>query len=91
MSYRFEATSRLQDAGFVDTFRAVHPDAEVEGRTWSPLPSQRMITPARIDMIFARGSLPVLDAFSIDQRMADHEPGPFYSDHAAVVADLDIG
>ncbi|GAA2795837.1 hypothetical protein [Nonomuraea dietziae] len=46
-SYPLTATKVVTDAGFVDTFRAAHPDAgAVEGRTWSPLPTERLITPA---------------------------------------------
>ncbi|GAA2674013.1 hypothetical protein GCM10010412_054870 [Nonomuraea recticatena] len=88
-SYPLTATKVVTDAGFVDTFRAAHPDAGVvEGRTWSPLPTERLITPQRIDMIFARGPVAVEGAQVVDQRMRRHGPGTFYSDHAAVVADL---
>ncbi|MGW5361382.1 endonuclease/exonuclease/phosphatase family protein [Actinopolymorpha pittospori] len=90
MSYDLGATKVLTDAGFVDTFRAVHPDVAVEGRTWSPQPYERMITPQRIDMIFAKGEVTVHDAETIDTRLAKHGPGVFYSDHAAVLTDLEV-
>ncbi|MEU7893199.1 endonuclease/exonuclease/phosphatase family protein [Nonomuraea sp. NPDC049152] len=89
MSYPLTATKVATDAGFVDTFRAAHPDAgAVEGRTWSPLPTERLITPQRIDMIFAKGAVTVDGAQVVDQRMRRHGPGTFYSDHAAMVTDL---
>jgi hypothetical protein len=88
MAYELPATRVLTDAGFVDTFRAVHPDAgAVQGRTWSPFPYEHMITPSRIDMVYARGLTPT-GSWTVDTRWSGHEPGPFYSDHAAVVTDL---
>ncbi|MFC6899880.1 hypothetical protein ACFQGX_31885 [Nonomuraea dietziae] len=39
-------------------------------------------------MIFARGPVAVEGAQVVDQRMRRHGPGTFYSDHAAVLADL---
>jgi endonuclease/exonuclease/phosphatase family metal-dependent hydrolase len=51
-----------------------------------------MITPDRIDFIFAKGSsIRVEGSHIVDERLKRHEPGPFYSDHAAVVTDLSIG
>lgn len=88
MSYDLTATKVLTDAGFVDTFRAVHPDVAVEGRTWSPLPTERLITPQRIDMIFAKGDVRVHDSVTVDTRLPLHGPGTFYSDHAAVWSDV---
>lgn len=89
MSYPLTGTKVLTDAGFTDTFRQAHPDAGAEeGRTWSPLPTERLITPQRIDMIFTKGALRVERAATVDQRLRRHGPGPFYSDHAAVTTDL---
>lgn len=90
LSYDLTATKVAIDAGFVDTFREVHPDAgAVQGRTWSPLPVERMITPSRIDLIFAKG-VAVKDSVTIDERLGSHPKGPWYSDHAAVVTDFDL-
>lgn len=91
-SYALTGTQVFADAGFVDTFRQAHPDVcAVEGRTWTPLPDERLITPQRIDLTFTRGSaLSVVDARTVDTRLPQHEPGAFYSDHAAVVTDLDV-
>lgn len=91
MSYDLTGTKVMEDAAFVDAFRAVHPDACTdEGRTWSPLPTERLICPDRIDIIYSRGDMRTRDAFVSDARMRGHGPGTFYSDHAAVVTDLDL-
>lgn len=83
-SYDLTGTRVFTDAGFVDTFRQAHPDVcAVEGRTWTPLSDERLITPQRIDMTFTRGSgLSVVDARTVDTRMPKHGPGTFYSDHS---------
>lgn len=91
MTYAFTASKAFTDTGYVDTFREVHPDAcVVEGRTWTPLPDERLITPQRIDMIYAMGKVKTIDAATIDTRMPQHGAGIFYSDHAAVTADITI-
>ncbi|RFC77424.1 hypothetical protein [Streptomyces sp. AcE210] len=84
------ATKVITGAGFIDTFRAVHPDVEVEGRTWSPLPRERLINLQRIDMQFAKGNITGRDAAVVDTSMPQHGPGDFYSDHAATHTDLQI-
>lgn len=92
MSYPLTATPVLERAGFRDTFRVANPDATaVEGRTWCPLPTERLITPQRIDMIWASGNVDVQRSTVVDERMEDHGPGTFYSDHAAVFSDLTVG
>jgi hypothetical protein len=89
MAYDLTATKVFDDAGFVDTFRHVHPNAcSHEGRTWSPLPTERLICPNRIDLVYARGVAEVRNSFVLDDRMRKHGPGVFYSDHAGVVTDL---
>lgn len=87
----WQVTRRLSKAGFLDAYRVAHPDPETwSGSTCNPLdPDQRM--PHRIDYVFARGSgIEVGDVRAVDERLPEHGPGPFYSDHAAVVADLRI-
>jgi hypothetical protein len=60
MSYAFRATKVLTDAGYVDTYRAANPDVcRHEGRTWSPHPPARLITPNRIDFVFAKGDVTI--------------------------------
>ncbi|CAL99404.1 endonuclease/exonuclease/phosphatase family protein [Saccharopolyspora erythraea NRRL 2338] len=89
MSYPLGATAAVTAAGFADTYRTAHPDVCAEpGSTWSPQPAERMITPQRIDFTFARGDVRVERSEVIDQRIPEHGPGVFYSDHAAVLTDL---
>ncbi|MFG1791487.1 endonuclease/exonuclease/phosphatase family protein [Nocardia sp. NPDC049149] len=90
-SYPLRATKVVTDAGFVDTFRAANPDVcSAPGRTWSPLPTEKLITQQRIDFVFARGPVEVRASRIVDKRMPKHGAGEFYSDHAAVVSDLNV-
>ncbi|MBP2476343.1 endonuclease/exonuclease/phosphatase family metal-dependent hydrolase [Crossiella equi] len=88
MAYPPRTTELPLAKGFTDAYRTAHPDAcTAEGRTWSPQPTERMITPQRIDLTYTRG-LSVTGAHVVDTRLRVHGPGVFYSDHAAVVADV---
>ncbi|MCT1551973.1 endonuclease/exonuclease/phosphatase family protein [Brevibacterium casei] len=64
---RWPSTDAVLDAGFVDAFRAVHPDpASVPADTWSPIEPLTVDGDAgeprdRIDFIFSKG-LDVVDA-----------------------------
>lgn len=81
----FPATRLMEQAGFVDSFREIHPDPlAVRGITWSPaFPSAFQ---DRIDYIFYRGSiLKAVDAETI----ATH-PENYPSDHAAIVTTFEI-
>lgn len=90
MTYPLRTTDLLVRAGFTDTFRAANPDAcASEGRTWSPQPTERMITPQRIDLTFARGAT-VTGSRVLDTRLPQHGPGVFYSDHAALLTTLRV-
>lgn len=88
-------TRAFTEAGFVDTFRAAHPDAGAEpGRTWSPLEGFGP-APGRIDYILARGAgIEVVGSRALTERLPEHQATPlgkqwaFYSDHGAVVTDL---
>ncbi|MFD9945955.1 endonuclease/exonuclease/phosphatase family protein [Nonomuraea sp. NPDC059023] len=78
-------TQILVDAGYTDTFRAVSQDP---GHTWSTQPDRAHVKiPERIDYIFTKG-LKVADSRIITERLPHHPPGPFYSDHAALVTDF---
>jgi endonuclease/exonuclease/phosphatase family metal-dependent hydrolase len=86
----FETVDDLLDAGYVDTWRATHPDDP--GLTW-PLHAEDPFTPIsspteRIDLIFARGPR-VLSTRRIGAQLHDRTPsGLWPSDHAGVVASL---
>ncbi|WEF23892.1 endonuclease/exonuclease/phosphatase family protein [Paracoccus sp. S3-43] len=91
-SFDFEATDLWERAGYRDVYRTANPDvAAAAGSTWSPHEPQNLV-PQRIDFTFARGEgIDVLSAWNVDTRLPQHGDGLFYSDHAAVVADLRIG
>ncbi len=73
----------MERAGFVDTYRAAHPDPiEFPGTTWSPEFTESH--PDRIDYVYVRGDRwSVLDSAVL----AEHERG-WPSDHAAVLSTL---
>lgn len=88
---RWQVTRRLEKAGFVDAYRSVWPDPRRwPGATFDPLnPAQRL--PHRIDYVFAGGpGVSVTGARTYGTRLPMHGPGPFYSDHAALVVDLAV-
>lgn len=92
----FPSSGALEAAGFVDSYRAVHPD-EVEnpGFTWTPTtaandPSDRH---DRIDYIFVRGSdVDIVDASIVgeDSPPAEIAIIPWPSDHRAVLATIKV-
>ena len=74
----------LVEAGLVDAFRVVHPDAgAMPGRTWSPRFTDQM--PGRIDYVYFKGPLTPRDAQVLDQHYAQ-----FPSDHAAVLVRFEL-
>ena len=81
----FPATLLMEQSGFVDSFREIHPDPlAVRGITWSPAFPNAFQD--RIDYIFYRGG--VLKA--IDSRTIDTHPVNYPSDHAAVMTTFKI-
>jgi endonuclease/exonuclease/phosphatase family metal-dependent hydrolase len=73
----------MHEAGFVDAFRAAHPDpVEDPGWTWSP--EFRESHQDRIDYVYVRG-----DGWEVEEAtvLSDHPRG-WPSDHAAVLAVL---
>ncbi len=72
-------------AGFVDTFRWVHPDPVVaRGHTWSPeFPESH---PDRIDYVYASHG----DWSVIDSKVLAQHPRGWPSDHAAVLSTLEL-
>jgi endonuclease/exonuclease/phosphatase family metal-dependent hydrolase len=89
----------LEQAGFTDTFRAIHPSAlKTPGSTWSPLyrmePHTRKPLPMdRIDRLYLRASrLKPISAKTFPQHLEGtrvrHAQRLFPSDHAAVLTVL---
>ncbi|NGO71582.1 endonuclease/exonuclease/phosphatase family protein [Streptomyces boncukensis] len=93
LAYGLRATDLLASAGFRDTYREANPDVcAAPGGTWNPLRHGARGPLDRIDYIFARGArLHTVRSFTVGSRLPQHEPGPFYSDHSAVVTDLTVG
>jgi len=86
-------TGRLEEAGFVDAYRAVHPDPVAKpAYTWTPLwtteddPEDKH---DRIDFVFVRGA-EVTDAAIVGEEgpRSDIAATPWPSDHRAVVATI---
>ena len=78
-------TSILRDNGFIDSFRAVHPDPMKDiGDTWSD--RYRSVPQGRIDHIYSRG-----DKFiPISSEVIYTHPSIWISDHNAVVTTYKI-
>ncbi|MEH7827016.1 endonuclease/exonuclease/phosphatase family protein [Gemmobacter denitrificans] len=85
---------RLEDQGFVDTYRGVHPDPVAKPAfTWTPRYDETATDdhPDRIDFVFAKGTgLQVKDAAIVgeDGPRSDIKVMPWPSDHRAVVAEV---
>lgn len=88
----FPTVMAIEDKGFVDTFRAVFPDAGVKpGITWTPTtdPSAKDDHHDRIDFALARAKdLQVLSAGIVGEKApeADIVVTPWPSDHRATMA-----
>ncbi len=91
-------TKAIEEAGFVDTFRAAHPDpTTVVGMTWTPGYPVPRLRPNevvdRIDYVFAGGAVDVLDSQIVGEAGGtDVEIGitPYPSDHRGVVSTVRI-
>ena len=94
VAVRWPTTGRLVEAGFIDTYRAVHPDPVAKpAYTWTPRYDEAATDdhPDRIDFVFARGAgLTVTDAAIVgeDGPRSDIVVMPWPSDHRAVVAEV---
>jgi exodeoxyribonuclease-3 len=88
----FPTVKAVEEKGFVDTFRAVFPDAAAKpGFTWTPTSDPKAADDHhdRIDFVLARGAtLEVLSAGVVGEKTpeADIVVTPWPSDHRAVVA-----
>jgi endonuclease/exonuclease/phosphatase family metal-dependent hydrolase len=89
----------VEDAGFVDSFRSVHPDPVARpGYTWTPgtgfpkaAPDDEL--PDRIDFVYAAGAVAVLDSRVAGERggpSTDIGFDPWPSDHRAVISTFEI-
>jgi endonuclease/exonuclease/phosphatase family metal-dependent hydrolase len=89
------STRAVLAAGFVDAYRAAHPD-EVARRGWTWTPTTAPDDPAdrhdRIDFVFVRGAR-VAGAFVVGESAAtsDRVVVPYPSDHRAVGAVVELG
>jgi endonuclease/exonuclease/phosphatase family metal-dependent hydrolase len=86
-------SSRLARAGLIDVFRVLIPDpVAVPGTTWStvyPAPEPQ----DRIDFVYAKGTVPVsaeVFVLGTPSPHPDHATNAWPSDHAAVVATIDV-
>ena len=87
----FPSTRRIADAGFIDTYRQIHPDpVQSPGNTWTP--TTRADDPKdrhdRIDFVMADRSVMVKSAQIIgeDAAHADIVVSPWPTDHRGVLA-----
>jgi exonuclease III len=89
-------TGRLLAEGFVDAYRAVHPDPVARpAYTWTPRYDEAATDdePDRIDFVLVRGEgVRVTDAAIVgeDGPRSDIAVMPWPSDHRAVVAEIDF-
>lgn len=96
LAVQWPSTKAVEAAGFVDAYRAVHPDpVQNRGLTWTPItklddPKDRH---DRIDFVFVHGpKVKVRSAKVIGEskELADVVASPYPSDHRAVVAELEL-
>ena len=96
LAVAWPGTTKLEKAGFIDTFRAVYPDPVAKpGITWTPTTeaSDPEDHHDRIDFIFARGKgLKVLSSAVVGEKAEDADivVTPWPSDHRAVVSKLEF-
>ncbi|AKU17113.1 endonuclease/exonuclease/phosphatase family protein [Luteipulveratus mongoliensis] len=80
-------TRAIEEAGFVDVYRAVRPDVRLDpGGSWAT--EQTFAAPYRIDYIFARGAVSAEAAWMLAERRPGDAAQQFCSDHAPVIAEL---
>lgn len=94
MAVPFPTVKAIEEKGFIDTFRAVHPDPVAKpGFTWTPTsePTVKDDHHDRIDFLLARaGKLEIISAGIAGEKApeADVVVTPWPSDHRASVAKL---
>lgn len=94
---RWPVSVAMEDAGFVDSYRAVHPDPVADpGFTWTPGYPAPYVTSAevfdRIDFVWAAGeAVPMSsDVVGEDPANADLVIEPWPSDHRGVVSTFEV-
>lgn len=96
LAVAWPGTTKLEKAGFIDTFRAVNPDAAAKpGITWTPTtePSDPEDHHDRIDFVFARAAgLKVLSRGVVGERapQADIVVTPWPADQRAVATKVEF-
>jgi exonuclease III len=96
VAVKWPTTGRLVADGFVDTYRAIHPDPVAKpAYTWTPRYDEAATDdhPDRIDFVLVRGEgARVTDAAIVgeDGPRSDIVVMPWPSDHRAVVAEIDF-
>jgi exodeoxyribonuclease III len=94
IAVKWPTTGRLVAAGFVDAYRAAHPDPVAKpAYTWTPSYEETAKDdhPDRIDFVFVQGEgVTVTDAAIVgeDGPRSDIVVTPWPSDHRAVVAEI---
>ena len=91
------ASARLADAGFVDSYRAVHPDPIADpGFTWTPGGPQSRDDEVldRIDWVLAAGPATAVSSLLFGERGNPQvdvaTPGRFPSDHRGVLSTFEV-
>lgn len=96
VAVKWPTTGRLVAEGFVDTYRAIHPDPVAKpAYTWTPTYDEAATDdhPDRIDFVLVRGDgVRVTDAGIVgeDGPRSDIVVMPWPSDHRAIVAEVEF-
>jgi exonuclease III len=96
VAVKWPTTGRLVADGFIDAYRAIHPDPVAKpAYTWTPRYDEAATDdhPDRIDFVLVRGEgARVTDAAIVgeDGPRSDIVVMPWPSDHRAVVAEIDF-
>lgn len=90
MAVAWPSTKAFTDAGFIDAYRALHPDPLASpGFTWTPTtsPDDPKDHHDRIDFLLVRGLKPVdVQIVGEDSKNADIVVAPYPTDHRGVLA-----
>jgi exonuclease III len=96
IAVEWPSSKAVTDAGFADTYRAVHPDPVVDpGRTWTPITSRDDPKDRhdRIDFVFVYGKdakVKAAQTYGESRQTSDVEVERYPSDHRLVVATVEL-